>query len=249
MKNTSASLIIVVFLNEYITMKAQERLSQLDSTQQDDTDALFEESLKVIKDLDSEEIKNYALFNTMNMRLKDQGLKGFDKFYDYFKENNKDPYYDEQLELVYAEKLSLAPGQPAPEFTLEDIDGKMVSLSDFNGKYVYLDFWHTGCKYCIKETDAYVKLYADYADEDITFVSVSADLDKGKWKNYVLKNKNVGTSLVTENYWDSEEFQNYQVSASPTYVIVDKEGNILDPKSPYPSSPEIRETFDRLVNN
>jgi peroxiredoxin len=236
-----------VFLNEYISMKAQESLSQLDSIQQDTPDALFEESLKVIEGLENEDVKNYALFNAMNTRLKDYGITGFNQFYDYFKEKNKDPYYDKQLELVYTEKQSLAPGQPAPAFTLVDVNGEMVSLSDFKGKYVYLDFWHTGCKYCIKETDAYVELYADYAGQDIAFVSVSADLDQGKWKNYVLKNKNVGVSLVTENYWDSKEFQNYQVSASPTYVIVDKEGNILDPKAPFPSSPEIRETFDRLV--
>jgi len=238
-----------VFLNEYISMKAQERVSQLDSIQQDDPDALLTERLKVIEGLHNKDVKNFALFNVMNIRLKDYGITGFDKFYDYFKETNKDMYYANQLELVYDEKMSLAPGQPAPVFTLEDIEGNMVSLSDFKGKYVYLDFWHTGCPYCIKETDAYVKLYADYGDSDVEFVSVSADLDKGKWKNYVMENKNVGVSLITKNFWDSKEFQNYQVSSSPTYAIIDKEGNILDPKAPYPSSPEIRETFDQLLKN
>lgn len=234
------------FLNEYITMKAQDRLSQLDSIQQDTPEALFEERLKVIEGLKNEDVKNFALFNTMNMRLRDMGISGFSDYYEYFKKNNKDPYYANQLELVYEEKQRLAPGQPAPDFKLEDIDGKMVSLSDFKGKYVYLDFWHTGCPYCIKETDAYVKLYADYGDSDVEFVSISADLDKNKWKKYVLENKNVGVSLITENFWDSEVFQNYQISSSPTYVLVDKEGNIIDSKAPYPSSSEIREIFDQL---
>jgi len=237
------------FLYHYITMKAQKRVSQLDSIQKDDPDALFEESLQIIKDFQNEDIKNYALFNTMNLRLKENGITGFDNYYDYFKENNKDSYYDKQLELVYKEKMSLAPGQPAPAFKLEDLNGNMVTLSDFKGKYVYLDFWHTGCKYCIKETDAYVKLYDDYGDKEIEFVSVSADLDKGKWKDYVLENKNVGVSLITENFWDSEEFQNYQVSSSPTYALLDKKGNIIDSKAPYPSSSEIRELFDQLFKN
>ncbi|RRO24342.1 TlpA family protein disulfide reductase [Flavobacteriaceae bacterium 14752] len=237
------------FLNEYITMTAQKRVSQLDSIQQDDPDTLLAESLKVIEDLENEDVKNFALFNAMNMRLRERGISGFSDYYEYFKKNNKDPYYANQLELVYEKKQSLAPGQPAPDFKLEDIDGKMVSLSDFKGKYVYLDFWHTGCPYCIKETDAYVELYADYADKDIAFVSISADLDKSKWKNYVLDNKNAGVSLITENFWDSEEFQNYQIISSPTYVLVDKEGNIIDSKAPFPSSPEIRETFDELLKN
>lgn len=236
-----------IFLNEYITMQAQERLNQLDSIKQNTPDALFEERLKIIEGLENEDVKNYALFNVVNTRLKDYGIAGFEKFYNYFKANNKDPYYTNQLELVYKEKMSLAPGQPAPAFTLEDINSKMVSLNDFKGKYVYLDFWHTGCPYCIKETDAYVELYSDYSDRNIEFVSVSADLDKGKWKKYVLENKNVGVSLITKNFWNSKEFQNYQISGSPTYAIVDKEGNILDPKAPYPSSPEIRETFDQLL--
>lgn len=234
------------FLNEYITMTAQKRVSQLDSIQQDTPEALFEERLKVIEGLKNKDIKNFALFNTMNMRLRERGISGLSDYYEYFKKNNKDPYYANQLELVYKEKQRLAPGQPAPDFKLEDIDGKMLSLSDFKGKYVYLDFWNTGCPYCIKETDAYVELYADYADKDIAFVSISADLDKSKWKNYVMDNKNAGVSLITENFWDSEVFQNYQIISSPSYAIVDKEGNILDPKAPVPSSPEIRETFDQL---
>ena len=59
----------------------------------------------------------------------------FDRHYGYFNTHNLDERYAEQMRLAYEEKKRIAPGQPAPEFTLEDVDGKQVSLSEFKGKY------------------------------------------------------------------------------------------------------------------
>ena len=127
------------------------------------------------------------------------------------------------------------------------MDGNKVSLNDFKGKYVLIDFWQTLCSRSAKELPYYLKLYADYKAEDIVFVSISVNEDKDIWKNYVKENKNVGISLRAEKSFSSEVYKDYQVPGLPFFVIIDKEGKIIDAAAAKPSSKEIRETFDQLL--
>lgn len=236
-----------LFLYEYIAMKSNERLTKLDGVKKEEPDALFNESLNVIKEFKNDNIRAYALFNAMNMKLQLDGLAGFENYYAYFKENNKDPYYADQLKIVYDEKQLLAPGQPAPLFTLEDVDGNMVSLNDFKGKFVYIDFWQTLCSRSARELPYLLNLYSDYKDENIEFVSISVNKDENVWRDYVKENKNIGTSLIVTKSWDSETYTDYQVFGLPSFILIDTEGKIVNPVAPKPSSKEIRETFDRLL--
>jgi len=238
-----------LFLNGYIAMKSKERLNKSDSIKKQEPDALFNESLHVIKEFKSDSIRAYALFNAMNMKLQQDGLAGFENYYAYFKENNRDPHYAEQLKIVYDEKQLLAPGQPAPLFTLEDVDGNMVSLNDFKGKYVYIDFWQTLCSRSARELPYLLNLYSDYKDENIEFVSISVNEDENVWRDYVKENKNIGTSLRVPKSWDSETYKDYQVFGLPSFILIDTEGNIIDPNAAKPSSTEIRETFDQLFKS
>lgn len=236
------------FLSYYVEMKANKRI-QPDSVKIAEPDALFDENLSVIKELKNENIRDYALFNALNMRLSEKGLVGFENYYTYFKEHNKDPHYAEQLKLLYEEKQLLAKGQPAPTFTLEDVDGNLVSLNDFRGKYVYIDFWQTLCPRSGQELPFLLNLHSDYQDDNVEFVSISVNEDENVWRDYVKKNKNMGTSLRVPNSWDSKTFTDYQVFGLPTFILIDTEGNIIDSKAAKPSSKEIRETFDELLNS
>lgn len=236
------------FLYSYIEMKANKRI-QPDSVKIAEPDVLFDESLSVIKELKNENIRDYALFNALNMRLSEKGLVGFENYYTYFKEHNKDPHYAEQLKLLYEEKQLLAPGQPAPTFTLEDVDGNLVSLNDFKGKYVYIDFWQTLCPRSARELPYLLKLHSDYQDNNIEFVSISVNEDENVWRDYVKEHKNMGTSLRVTQSWDSKTYIDYQANGLPAFVLIDTEGNIIDPKAAKPSSEEIRETFDALLKS
>ena len=237
-----------LFLYSYIEMKANKRI-QRDSVKIAEPDALFDESLSVIKEFKNENIRDYALFNALNMRLSEKGLVGFESYYTYFKENNKDLHFAEQLKIVYDEKQLLAPGNPAPPFTLEDVDGNMVSLNDFKGKYVYIDFWQTLCPRSGRELPYLLNLHSDYENENIEFVSISLNEDENVWRDYVKENKNIGTSLRVPQSWDSKTYKVYQVFGLPTFVLIDTVGKIIDPKAAKPSSKEIRETFDQLLKS
>jgi peroxiredoxin len=69
--------------------------------------------------------------------------------------------------LVVAENLG-----PAPDFTLVDLDGKTVSLSDFKGKAVILDFWATSSAPCVRETPHFVELYEAHRDAGLVVIGI-----------------------------------------------------------------------------
>jgi peroxiredoxin len=235
------------FLYDYISMETGKRYVQLDSIQKLSTGANFNEKLKVIGDMKNHNVREFSLAYTINSRLQGNGIKNFDKYYDYFKKHNSNPGYSELIRKEYEKKQLLAPGKPAPQFTLADVDGNQVSLSDFKGKYVFIDFWQTLCPNSARELPHYLKLYSDYKDENIAFVSISINEDENVWRNYVKQNKNVGTSLRADKYIASEVYKAYQVPGLQFIVIIDKEGNIIDPAAAKPSSKEIRETLDQLL--
>jgi peroxiredoxin len=235
------------FLDSYLSMQTNKSYAKLDSIKKLSPDASLDERLKVIEGFKNNNVREYLLASTIDSRLQENGFKHFDTYYNYFKKNNSNPNYSELLRKEYEKKQLLAPGKPAPQFTLVDVDGNKVSLSDFKGKYVFIDFWQTLCSRSARELPHYLKLYSDYKTENIVFVSISANEDETVWRNYVKEKKNVGISLIAEKHFSSEVFKAYQVYGTPFFVIVDKEGNIIDPAAAKPSSKEIRETFDQLL--
>jgi peroxiredoxin len=114
----------------------------------------------------------------------------------------------------------------APDFTLKDINGKSVSLSDFKGKVVVLNFWATWCTPCIHEIPDFNALQAKYGSSGVQFIGVAVD-DEGisKVKPWVQKN-NVGYPILLS---DDDIFKKYgDMSAIPTTFIIDRSGNIRE---------------------
>jgi len=70
---------------------------------------------------------------------------------------------------------SLTTGKTAPDFTLNNALGKKVSLNDFRGKYVLLDFWASWCVPCREEAPLLVKIYHRYQDKNFAMIGISID--------------------------------------------------------------------------
>jgi len=188
-----------MFLYSYIERESNLRLKALDSLQRNLPDAEFAQNLEVMKELENEEIRDYSLYNAMIMKLRRSTVEDFEKHFDYFKMHGTDPYV-KKLETAFNKKKMIIAGKTAPAFTLQDINGKKVSLSDFKGQYVFLDFWNSRCGRCRRELPHFTKLVSDYKNENIAFVTISNDPKESDWKTYVNEKKDVGSSLWADNF-------------------------------------------------
>lgn len=143
----------------------------------------------------------------------------------------KNPYYQKELQRMIQELSQfLQPGSQAPDFTLQNSDGKKVSLHDLKGKYVYLDFWNTGCMPCIEEFPFISRLMEENPGfkEKIEFVSICVGQNKAQWKSLLQRHKPGGISLYMDNEKD-KTVALYRVSAFPHYVLISPEGQIISP--------------------
>ena len=114
-------------------------------------------------DLAQQKLQGRVLYWFLAGELRDGIRSGYEAYVDArwqsFAESNPFPEYTEAIKAA----LILQPGQPAPDFTLHDLDGQAVSLSQFTGKVVLLDFWASWCSPCIADLGTLRKIKAQVA--------------------------------------------------------------------------------------
>lgn len=155
--------------------------------------------------------------------------------------------YKEILITKYNFVKTFKKGRPAPQFTLKDDTGKTVSLSDFKGKYVYLDFWGVGCGPCIYDMKNHSpKLHEKYKDKNIVFINICVDADESNWKKAITKYNLDGVNLLAEGWTTNSVCNAYDVNGIPHYILIDKEGNFVAHRAPRPSE-QIDDLFDELL--
>lgn len=114
------------------------------------------------------------------------------------------------------------PGQAA-DFTLQDLSGKSVKLSDYKGKVVLIDFWATWCPPCIASIPGIEKLHKNYKDKGLVVLAVS--LDEGGWDS--VQSFVAGQGISYPVLKGTEEVSaDYQVRTIPMLFIVGKDGRI-----------------------
>ena len=186
-------------------------------------------------------------YNQLKSHFKNVGVEGADELLNTFQELNSDTLKHQELTTLRDDMLKFSPGMPAFDFTYPDVDGKMVSLSDFKGSFVYVDVWATWCGPCKREIPYLVQLEKDYHNKNIVFLSVSVDQDKDRetWLN-MLEEKEMGGVQLFASGW-SKITKDYMINGIPRFMLFDTQGNIIDVKATRPSSPETRILFSQLL--
>jgi len=119
-------------------------------------------------------------------------------------------------------------GQKAPDFTLPDLQGNNVTLSEIIGNGpVYINFWATWCGPCKKEIPELIKLYEKYADRGLKILGISVDDSRtqGKVKSFV-KDRNMNFTILLDS--SSEVFRRkFKGRGIPYGFLIDNEGNIV----------------------
>ena len=143
----------------------------------------------------------------------------------------------------------LKKGQPAPDFTLQDLDGKTWKLSELKGrKIVMIDFWATWCNICKREMPILQKVYQEYSGKGVEFFGVALDENVAAIRK-VVKDKGVTYPILVDK--DTKvATEIYQLSGPIPYkVVIDKSGTIVyDHVGDYVDyPPEIVDVFDQLL--
>lgn len=134
-------------------------------------------------------------------------------------------------------------GSKAPDFTLKRVNrARKVSLKDFRGKPVFLDFWASWCPPCRKGTPYVKRLNREFSDQ-IQVIGINMDQEVSEARSYI-KSKNIRFINLRDN---QEVSSSYKVSGIPAYFIIDSEGRIFKTYSGFDS--DYYEEWRREIRN
>lgn len=141
------------------------------------------------------------------------------------------------------QKQEVGEGKPAPDFSLPDSLGNMISLSSLRGKYVMLDFWGTWCGWCIKGIPQMKEQYDRLKDHGVEFVSIACGDAKDKWMSALQKYQMPWIQLWNDPKSDQVSHL-YAVDGFPTKLVINPEGVIINVT--VGENPDFYNIFDNL---
>ena len=127
-------------------------------------------------------------------------------------------------------------GKNVHNIKLLNQDGDTVSLKEYQGKYLYVDFWFTQCKPCIAEFPFAKRLKNKMDEENMAFINVSFDISKSMWKESIKKFDITGENFLVSSFDNYNLLRNeFNVYFFPKFWVVSPEGNIINPSAGRPS--------------
>lgn len=159
---------------------------------------------------------------------------GFDavemeKVFETLSPDLKKSYFGKQVAERIVTFKKTQEGVEAADFSQPDLDGKMVKLSDYRGKYVLIDFWASWCAPCRRENPNLVKVYDQYKSKGFEILGVSLDkaADKAKWVKAIADDKLTWKQVGDLKGWENEAALQYEVKAIPMNFLIDPSGKII----------------------
>ena len=132
-------------------------------------------------------------------------------------------------------------------FLVKDLTDKIRSSNDLfleqsnKSRFTYIDIWATTCAPCIKELDEIKKLRTHFPEEELRIVSLSIDNERdfSIWQNSIMNNYSEWEHYFIEDGMNSSIVEDYKIFIIPRYLILDKEGKILNERAYRPSDQKL----------
>ena len=183
------------------------------------------------------EMQKKSIVTTLKRGISFYNMEKLDLYYQTYVKlaaNDKDI---NRIKEKYERIKTLKKGSPSPSFNYPDSSGKNISLESLKGKLVYVDVWATWCGPCKAQIPFLKQLEEKYREEDIAFVSLSIDQLKNisKWKDMIVDKKLEGIQIIADKAWRSKFVTDYVIEGIPRFILIDKDGNLMDPMAPRPA--------------
>jgi thiol-disulfide isomerase/thioredoxin len=194
----------------------------------------FAEMMEIDLDFFSRHPSSYVTAYMMRFRSRDFTMDSLQMYYNRLSAQVKQSSYGKyMLEEIARKKIGI-PGTMAAAFTSRDLDGKELSLSDYRGKYVLLDFWASWCLPCRKGNPHLRQLYAKYKTRGFEVIGVASDDGhEDKWRKAVEQDsigiwKHVLTGYDPVARDRSKAIgTHYSIESLPTQILIDPKGMII----------------------
>ena len=140
-------------------------------------------------------------------------------------------------ELAREYKLKVDPslgwvGQVLPDFSSAvDLDSKPISLADYRGKVVLLDFWAVWCGPCIGEMENVKAVYEKYHDKDFDVIGVSLDKDESVLREFIKEKEIPWRQILDDEGFSGAFAKQYGVRGIPAPFLIDREGKVISVKA------------------
>ncbi|MEL7120840.1 MAG: TlpA disulfide reductase family protein [Bacteroidota bacterium] len=142
-----------------------------------------------------------------------------------FEEHLPESPVTKALKIQLEQSSATAMGKTPPPFETKDVNGQSISLNQFKGKVVLIDFWASWCRACRVENPKFQALFQEYNSQQFEIISISSDETKAIWNKAVEKDGVKKWNHIL----DSEEklFELYSISSLPQNVVLGKDGVII----------------------
>ena len=120
-------------------------------------------------------------------------------------------------------------------------------LKKYKGKVIYLDFWASWCGPCKREMPYSTQLKQKYDGKDVAFVYISTDKNAAKWELMIEEMGLVGDHYRASDKVKREIVEQFNLQYIPRYVLINKDGKVVDDNAKRPSDPMVSGDIDKLL--